>query len=559
MADGSIPAYQVQDIDVQLLLESKTNPRKRFVIDDEFVETIKKKGVIEPILVRPLPLQPRANQEFEIVFGARRFRGTKKAGLKTIPCMVRDLDDAEAYELQVIENGKRQDLDALEEGESYQVLHERFGHDVETIAAKVGKSRSHVYQRITLNKLHPDAKKLYLEGKLTASTALLISRVPVSLQLEAAKAITEGEEPKSFRDASFYVQRKYMLKLIDAPFSRSDETLVPAAGKCNACPKKTGAQNELFEDSMPKDMCTDPICYGKKVDAQWEAIAAKSKLDGHSRVLSKSENKLVFPSEYTIHSPREGYVRLDAHVYDDSKSRTYEQLLKGSDVITTFGRVGGTIIEMVKESDAKAAFKKLGHSFAKNEPSSGAGSSSNYKPPPKKDKSEEDLKKRTRELLTKAVVAHAVKKAPNADFWRAAIVELKRGEVPLDDLLIAREKVPAGTKSNYLKDDPKVTKALDAMSEGELRGVAVEMLVGPEYYESEVLGAFCKLYGVDAKATIKRAKEELADEQLEKETGAKLKGMPAKDAKEMRSAQKLVKTSSKDIKAKKAAKKGKGK
>lgn len=549
--------YQVRELPLESLIESATNPRKRFDIDTEFVSTIKAHGVIEPILVRPRDHDKPEGCEYEVVFGARRFRGSMVAGRKTIPAMVRELSDAEAYELQVIENGKRQDLDALEEAESYQVLHERFGHDIETIAAKVGKSRASVYQRITLNKLHPDAKKLYLAGKLTASTALVVARVPVSLQVEAAKEICEGRgEPMSAREAADFAQRKYMLKLVEAPFSRTDASLVPKAGACNACPKRTGSQNELFDSTTPKDMCTDPPCYQSKVDAQWEAHATKAKLDGTVRVLSKTENKAVFPSEWSAGQPREGYKRLDAPVYDDSKQRTYKELLKGSDVVVTLGRVNNQIIEMVKETDAKAAFKKLGHSFArKMSADAGSGEKNpDYKPPPKKEKDEEELERRTRALLTKAVVAFAVKERPTADFWRAAIEELKIGDVSLEKALVARKLVPEGTVSTYDRKNPRVTKALAEMSDGELRGLVVEMLCGPPEYSGAALGAFVELYGVDAKATLRRAKEEIQAEQDAKEA-AEVEERKAKSAAAKAAAGPVTKTSSKDIKAKKAARK----
>jgi ParB/RepB/Spo0J family partition protein len=141
---------KVEMLPLALVRESPSNPRKTFTGIDELAEDVKLRGILQPVLVRAA-----GSKEYELVFGARRFRAAKAAGMEAIPAFIRALSDEETLEIQLVENSKRADIHPLEEAEGYHLLHEKYGHSVDEIAAKVGKSRSAVYQRLALRKLCP--------------------------------------------------------------------------------------------------------------------------------------------------------------------------------------------------------------------------------------------------------------------------------------------------------------------------------------------------------------------------------------------------------------------
>jgi ParB/RepB/Spo0J family partition protein len=173
---------------------SPLNHRKTFAKDKmaELRDSIRAKGVIQPIIARPLKVG------YEVVAGERRFRASKDAGLVEIPAIVRTLTDTEVLELQVIENGQREDPHPLEEAEGYEALlkcthanGERYTAD--EIAAKVGKSRSYVFGRLKLCALCPEGRKAFYDGELDASRALLIARIGHhDTQRQALKDVTQG-------------------------------------------------------------------------------------------------------------------------------------------------------------------------------------------------------------------------------------------------------------------------------------------------------------------------------------------------------------------------------
>ncbi|HEX2520142.1 MAG TPA: ParB/RepB/Spo0J family partition protein, partial [Castellaniella sp.] len=249
------------EIPLERIVRSKTNPRKTFREEGlvELAESIKKYGIMQPILLRPAPDAPLDPVPlYEIVAGERRYRASGLAGLTTVPATVREISDMDVLELQIIENLQREDLHPLEEAESYEALLAQHENDpdysVDQVAAKLGKSRAYIYARLKLCALRPAARTAFYDGKLNPSTALLLARIPVpDLQDQALKEITEPDwrydhQPMSFRAAQKHVQEHYMTRLDQAPFKLSDETLLPEAGPCTTCPKRTGANPDLFGD-----------------------------------------------------------------------------------------------------------------------------------------------------------------------------------------------------------------------------------------------------------------------------------------------------------------------
>ena len=168
------PSGGSREAPIELIRRNPDQPRRTFREEDlvELSDSIRQKGVLQPILVRPAP---GASGEYQIVAGERRWRAAQRAGLKTLPIMVRELDDLAVLEIGIIENVQRADLNAIEEALSYKVLIEKFGQTQELIAQTVGKSRSHVANTLRLLSL-PDSVQGYVtSGEMTAGHARAIA------------------------------------------------------------------------------------------------------------------------------------------------------------------------------------------------------------------------------------------------------------------------------------------------------------------------------------------------------------------------------------------------
>lgn len=180
------------------LRPGRLNPRKDFRDDElaELADSIRTKGLVQPIIVRPVA------SGYEIVAGERRWRAAQKAGLHTVPVIARDLDDKEVLELAIIENVQRADLNAIEEAAGYRELVERFDYSQEQLSEIIGKSRSHVANTLRLLKLPENVQSMVESGELTAGHArALIGRddaedlahhiVEYDLNVREAEALTQ--------------------------------------------------------------------------------------------------------------------------------------------------------------------------------------------------------------------------------------------------------------------------------------------------------------------------------------------------------------------------------
>lgn len=161
-------------------------PRQQF--DDEALEglaaSIREKGVLEPVLVRPTPGQ---DDKYQIIAGERRWRAAQRAQLHEIPIIVRGFSDLEAMEIALVENLHREDLTALEEADAYRRLIDEFGHTQDRLAQAISKSRSHVANTLRLLGLPEPVKQRIRNGQLSAghARALLTAADPEALAEEA--------------------------------------------------------------------------------------------------------------------------------------------------------------------------------------------------------------------------------------------------------------------------------------------------------------------------------------------------------------------------------------
>ncbi len=185
-----VPAAAGGGVPIELIHRNPDQPRRHFDEDDieSLAASIREKGLLQPILVRP---SPGATGEYQIVAGERRWRAAQRAGLREAPVVVRELSDAEALEIAILENVQRTDLNPIEEAAGYKALMERFGRTQETVATAVGKSRVHITNTLRLLTLPVEVQALVVDGKLTAghARAAMVAADPIAL---ANRVIAEG-------------------------------------------------------------------------------------------------------------------------------------------------------------------------------------------------------------------------------------------------------------------------------------------------------------------------------------------------------------------------------
>ena len=158
--DGS----SIRMLSISALTPHPDQPRRHFAQGalEELVQSIRQRGIIQPIVVRPAP----SGKGYQIVAGERRWRAAQRASLHEIPAIVRDFEDGEALEIALIENVQREDLNPIEEAEAYHRLTEEFGHSQKALASLVDKSRSHVANLMRLLDLPAPVRAMMLEDRL---------------------------------------------------------------------------------------------------------------------------------------------------------------------------------------------------------------------------------------------------------------------------------------------------------------------------------------------------------------------------------------------------------
>jgi ParB family chromosome partitioning protein len=195
----------LQEIPVSAIQPSTFQPRTAF--DEEslaaLTASIRELGVLQPILVRPGGGGPGGDGSFQLVAGERRWRAAKRAGLQTIPAIVRPVADTRVLEQALVENLQREDLNPIDEAAAYQQLVEDFHVTHEEIATRVGKSRAAVTNTLRLFQLPASIQKMVAEAKLSAGHARALLGTPDRAFQEslAKRAVTEGLSVRAVEDA----------------------------------------------------------------------------------------------------------------------------------------------------------------------------------------------------------------------------------------------------------------------------------------------------------------------------------------------------------------------
>ena len=346
-----INATEYRNVSLALLNESKTNPRRTFeeTALKELAESIRSQGVLSPLLVRPL-----TENGFEIVAGARRYRAAQMAEVPSVPVRIVNLTDAQAVEMSIVENLQRKDVHPLEEAQGFRALLDldEPKYSIEQIAAKIGKSAVFVASRLKLTDLVPAAVEAFYADEIGVGHAVLLSKLPADQQEAALQACFKevydngASKPARIllpvRNLQFWIDSNILLVLKDAPFNKRDAELVPAAGSCADCPKRTGHNRLLFGDDLGRqgDRCTDPACYGAKVSAYVaKAVAAKPELLQISTAYgAQKEGSPVLPrNKYTA-------IRDDKpKSKDDAKRPEFKVCKFTTEAIITEGSDVGTV------------------------------------------------------------------------------------------------------------------------------------------------------------------------------------------------------------------------
>ena len=181
-ASGETTAGGVYTLPVNKLHPGKFQPRSQFdpVTLAELAESIRKNGIMQPIIVRPSTTQAG---KYEIVAGERRGRAAQMAGLEQVPVIIRDIPDKQALELALVENIQRKDLSPLEEAGGYQRLMEEFEYTQDELASTIGKSRSHIANLLRLLSLPEEIRAMLDKGELTAGHARTLIGLPNAVEM----------------------------------------------------------------------------------------------------------------------------------------------------------------------------------------------------------------------------------------------------------------------------------------------------------------------------------------------------------------------------------------
>ena len=300
----------IHNLPTAAIAASPNNPRKHFNDDDlnELALSIQRFGVMQPIIVRP------DGDGYELVCGERRLRASRIAGMEEIPAIVRELTDDEAFDLQITENLQRKDINPMEESDAFFALTLRGKSTAATIAKRFGKSEKYVYDRLALQRCILEVQDIVRAGTLPISHGKQFAQLNMDDQQQLWERLTEKGKAVALSDIKQLISSQFSLVLDKAPFNINNPGLVPKAGACTSCPKRSGCNQLLFDDVSSKDICFDKTCYEKKVWAHIEKEVAELQATG-------MEVKYI-----TSHFRHEDAVVLNTHQFDllDKDDENYD-------------------------------------------------------------------------------------------------------------------------------------------------------------------------------------------------------------------------------------------
>ena len=280
---------KLMEIEVSRINPSPRNPRKTISKEElaELAQSIKAQGLLQPITVRPVDLDvlnkdgSTTHIDFEVVCGERRYRAVRMNDSATIACIVKEMTDEEAYEAMITENLQRKDVDPIEEAFAFGELINS-GKSIDEVAARFGKTKRFVQERVKLNTLISPLKELTTSGNIPIAGAFMLAKLTEDLQKAYYENIKNrygdmSELTIEVREINGWISREFMM-LESAPFleyDEEDETKPPTEEwntcfeKCANCCMNTGNSGCLFYSMKEDHRCTDRKCFEKKAAAYW--------------------------------------------------------------------------------------------------------------------------------------------------------------------------------------------------------------------------------------------------------------------------------------------------
>lgn len=383
------------------LRESTTNPRTVFNGIEELASTIRTSGVVQALIVRPLA-KPEKAITHEIVAGARRFRASKLAGIADVPVDIRTLTDAEADDIQQIENLQREDLGPLEEANGFARMIAKPDQSIKSIATRLGKKPEYIAGRLSLLKLTKEPAAALGEERIGVAHALKIASLPEALQKEALGACFSqpwnhtGLLPVGQLEK--WIERNVLLTLKTAPFDTSSVGLVSAAGSCENCAKRTGANKLLFA-AVADDSCMDRKCMEAKIAAHIAALKEQRpelvRISTHS--YAKSKDGTLGTDNFVIVQPKKGSKKPENQKCDHMR-----------DALVVQGHDAGVQTTVCADPSCKIHHAKPASTHRQQE--------QNYREQQRAEEREKKVKMATRRAIGDAVLAKF--RTPTVDDWR---------------------------------------------------------------------------------------------------------------------------------------------
>jgi ParB family chromosome partitioning protein len=534
--DKSVPLADARVIPLSCIVESPTNPRKYFDQGklEELAASIKERGVLEPILVRPA-----LEGVFQIIFGARRFRASKMAGKADMPATVKEFSDGDILVIQLDENDGREDLTPLERAEAYATL-AATGLSPAEIAAKLKKRTPDVAAILVLASAAKKVKAALSAGVIDEKYARLIAKIPDHrLQEEALGRIVEnfGDDvkpalaPIPYAQAKTLVEEEFMTSLSVAAFDPEDATLSPY-GACSACPHLASNNRDLFGEVTNKAVCTNPKDFRLKT----ENHLRKLKESGYTVLISKKEVQRAFPVEGNPHHLAKDYVDLQSICPSDPKSRTYDALLsKDAKLNAVFALADGHVRRLYPKAALRDALASSGHPFAKERPKQNGNG--------KSDRENAKLERIAGDAVTLALAKSLrTAKIPQGEFLTLVMRAIAIGYAWKIESYFRRHGYDGTAAQFALKREKVVAERIGVMSDAEKRAFILDFFVSG-WSESAVKAEqslykdVLKLAGVDPLKVAKQAIDE-----------AKRKAVEAKKTPKPPIAAKTVRTPSNRIK-----------
>lgn len=364
---------ELRELHLDDLCESASNPRRSYDVAklDELAESIRADGVLEPIMVRPCPPSPIKEPAWEIVFGSRRVRAARLAGLATVPALIRhDLSDAACLELQIAENNQRADVSPIDEADAILALVEQHGRDVHDVAARLGRSLPWVRARLALAGADPVIREALAQGIIGEGSAAMLARLPAEQQQEIGDALAEHDVYRrpdgrwSTGDVRrLLTDRQRTHRLVLATWDPLDVSLAGGSlPSCHNCSKRSDVQAALFGEPTSDGLCLDRECWEAKTEASTARKIATAVDEGRTvitgdaaRELLGAHNALAWNGEWISLDDTTPY---GMEGLDETDEVPWREVVGGK-IAPTLIAIDGKVIEVVSRASLVEVVRKL--------------------------------------------------------------------------------------------------------------------------------------------------------------------------------------------------------